>query len=59
MMPCYSCHIYKVWMSKEVGKALKSSFGVTMQAIRRENFYRKDVFSLCITAALKLYCKSY
>ena len=46
-----------------MGKALKSSFGVAMQATRRDNFYGKERFSLCNTAALKLivsltvYCK--
>ena len=42
MVPCGSCRIYGIWRSKEVGKALKSSFGVTMQAIRRDNFYGKE-----------------
>ena len=37
-----------------MGKALKSSFGVAMQATRRDNFYGKEGFSLCNTAALKL-----
>ena len=40
-------------------KTLKSSFGVAMQATRRDNFYGKEGFSLCNTAVLKLYCKSY
>ena len=43
----------------EVGKALKLSFGVAMKATRRDNFYRKEEFSLCNTAVLKVYCKSY
>ena len=42
MMPCHSCHIYGIWKSKEVGKALKPLFGVAMQAIRRKNFYGKE-----------------
>ena len=42
-----------------MGKALKLSFGVAMQAIRRNNFYGKEGFSLCNTTVLKLYCKSY
>ena len=37
-----------------MGKALKLSFGVAMQATRRDNFYGKEWFSLCNTAALKL-----
>ena len=28
------CHIYGIWWSREVGDALKLSFGVTMQATR-------------------------
>ena len=46
-----------------MGKALESSFGVAMQAARRDNFDGKEGFSLCNTAALKLivsltgYCK--
>ena len=40
-------------------KTLKSSFGVAMQATRRDNFYEKEGFSLCNTAILKPYCKSY
>ena len=59
MVPCHSSHIYGIGRSKEVTKALKSSFGVAMQAIRRDNFYGKEVFLLCISAALKLTCKSY
>ena len=27
MVPCHICHIYVIWRSKEVGDALKSSFG--------------------------------
>ena len=42
-----------------MGKALKSSFRVAMQAIRRDNFYGKEGFSLCKTAVVKLYCKSF
>ena len=41
MVPCHSCHIYGIWRSKEVGDSLKSSFGVAMQATRKENFYGK------------------
>ena len=59
MVPCNSCHIYGIWRSKEAGKALKSSFGVPMQATRRDSFYGKEGFSLGNTAVLKLYCKSY
>ena len=37
--PCHICHIYRISRSKEVGDALKSSFGVAMQATRgRGNF---------------------
>ena len=25
--PCHICHIYEIWRSKDVGDALKSSFG--------------------------------
>ena len=59
MVPCSNCHIYGIWRSKEAEKALKSSFGVAMQAIRRDNFYGKEGFSLCNTAVFKLCCKSY
>ena len=54
MVPCHSCH-----RSKEVGKDLKSSFEVTMQAIRTDNFYGEKGFSLCNTAVLKFYCQSF
>ena len=59
MVPCCSCHIYGIWKSKEVGKAIKLPFGAAMQAMRRDNFYGKGGFLLCNTAVLKLYCKSY
>ena len=61
MLPCHSCHchIYGIWRGKEVWKALTLSYGVTIQAIRRDNFHGKKGFSLCNTAVLKLYCKSY
>ena len=55
MVPCRSYHIYGIWRSKEVGKALKSSFGVAMQATRRSKLYGNEGFSLCNTAVLKLY----
>ena len=42
-----------------MGKALKSSFGVAVKAIRRDKFHGKDGFSLCNTAVLRFYCKSY
>ena len=45
--------------AKRWGDALKSLFGVAMQAKRRENFYEKGGFSLCNTAVLKLHCKSH
>ena len=41
------------------GDALKSSFGMAMQATTEGSFYGKGRFSLRNTAALKLYCKSY
>ena len=41
--------------AKRFGDALKSLFGVTMKATRRENFYGKGGFSLCNTTVLKLY----
>ena len=56
--PCHSCHIYGIWRSKKVGDALKSSFGVTMQAAMGDSFYGEGRFSLCNTAVLKHYCKS-
>ena len=59
MVPCHSYQIYVIWRNKEARKALKSSFGVAMQAKRRDNFYGKEGSSLCNTAALELYCKSY
>ena len=59
MVPCHSCHIYWIWRNKEVGETLKLSFGVAMQAKRKDNFYGKKGFSLCNTAVLKLYCNSY
>ena len=55
MVPCHRCHIYGIWRSKEVGKVLKSSFGVAMQATRRSKFYGNEGFSLCNTDVLKLY----
>ena len=43
-----------------MGKALKSSFEVAVQATRRDSFYEKEGFSsLYNTAVLKLHCKSY
>ena len=32
--PRHICHIYGIWRRKEVGDALKSSFGVAMQTTR-------------------------
>ena len=32
--PCHICYIYGIWRGKEVGDALKSSFGVAMQTTR-------------------------
>ena len=34
--PYHICHIYEIWRTKDVGDALKSSFGVAMQATRGE-----------------------
>ena len=48
MVPCHSCHIYEIWRSKKEGDALKSSFGVAMQATRRDNFYGKGGFHYVI-----------
>ena len=60
MVPCHSCHIYGIWRSKEVGDVLKSSFEVATQTAREgDSFYEKGGFSLCNTAVLKPYCKSY
>ena len=28
MLPCRSCHIYRIWRSKKVGKILKSSYSM-------------------------------
>ena len=55
------CHIYGIWWSREVGDALKLSFGVTMQATGEERaiLMGKWRFPLCNTAVVKLYCKSY
>ena len=41
-----------------VKDALKSSFGVVMEATRGGSFYGKEGFSLN-TAVLKIYCKFY
>ena len=61
MGPGHSCHIYRIWRNKEVGDALKSLFGVTVQATRGVGwggwgvvFIGKGEFS----ALLKLNCKS-
>ena len=61
MVSCHSCHICGICRSKEVGggDSLKSSFGVAMQATRTDSFYGEGGFSLCNTAVLKFYCKSY
>ena len=45
--------------AKRWGDALKSLFGVGIQATRSDSFYGKGEFSLCSSAVLKLYCKSY
>ena len=55
MVPCRSCHIYGNWRRKEVGKALKLSFGVAMQATRTRKLCGNEGFSLCNTAVLKIY----
>ena len=48
MVPGHSCHIYGIWISKEMGDALKSSFGVAMQARRKGDiFYGKGGSLLC------------
>ena len=49
MVPYHSCHIYGIWSSKEVGYALKSSSGVTMEATKGGSFYGDGGFSLCNT----------
>ena len=59
MVPCHNYHIYGIWGSKEVSKSLKSSFGLAMQALMRDSLYGEEEFSLCNTAVLKLYCKSF
>ena len=45
--------------AKGWGDALKSLFGMAVQAARRDSFNGKGGSSLCNTAVLKLYCKSY
>ena len=54
---------FGIWMSKEVEHALKSPFGLVMQATSEggDNFDGKGGrrFLLCNNAALKLYSKSY
>ena len=45
--------------AKRWGDALKSSFGVAMQAAKGYNFYGEVGFSLCNTVGLKLYFMSY
>ena len=44
MVPCHSCHIYEIWRNKEVGDALKSSFGMATQVPNGErgSFYWKE-----------------
>ena len=60
MVPCHSCHIYEIWRNKEVGDTLRSSFGMAAQVPNREwEFLLEGDFSLCNTAVLKIYCKSY
>ena len=61
MVPYDICDIYGIWRSKEVGDALKSSFGVVIQAKNGGwvSFHSEGGLSLCNTSVLKLYCKSY
>ena len=62
MVPCHICHIYGIWRSKEVGDALKSPFGMAMQATSGggDNFNEEGGGgALCNNAASKLCCKSY
>ena len=50
MVPCHCC-----WSIKEVGKALKSSFGVAIQTTKRDNFYgkeKREFYYCCIETLL-------
>ena len=55
LMPCHSCHICGIWRSKRWGDALKSSFGVTMQATKGDSFYGERGFSSSNTENLLYY----
>ena len=63
MVPCHSCHIYGIWRSKEVRKALKSSFRVAMQAIRgtismgKRSFHYVSLLYWNFILSLPGYCK--
>ena len=39
MVPCHSCHTYRIWRSKGVGDDLKSSFKVATQATKRGEIF--------------------
>ena len=47
MGPGHSCHIYRIWRNKEVGDALKSLFGVTVQATREGGSFYGERGVLC------------
>ena len=68
MVPCHSCHIYRIWTirSKKVWGILKShQLGVAMQVTKEGSLHREDRFSVCNCdkcshyCIVKLYCKSY
>ena len=53
MMPCHSCHIYRIWISrsKKVRRMLKShQFGVAVQVTKWGLIHREGRFSLGNTA---------
>ena len=39
MVPCHSCHTYRIWRSKGLGDDLKSSFKVVTQATKRGEIF--------------------
>ena len=55
---CHICHIYGICRSKEMGDALKSSFGEATQTTRLDRviLMGKGGLPLCKTAVLKFYC---
>ena len=39
MVPCHSCHTYRIWRTKGLGDDLKSSFKVATQATKRGEIF--------------------